>query len=461
VVFEQVVRIIGELFAVRVVCLSEIVGQELYFTAVYRDGQVLRNAGHCTLAITPCATVEQTKDLRMFDRVMERFPQASFLQYHQAVSYCGFPSLDNNGNVIAVTCLLDDKPHEFTEEEQSLLRILGQRISTEIERSRSFTQQKEAESKLQQSQAFIRQVIDTDPNFIFVKDRDGRFTLANKAVADAYGTTVDALIGKTDADFNAHCDEVEVLRQKDLEVLDTLQERFIAEGLITDARGRPRWLQTVKRPLPNDQGRAIMVVGASTDITARKKTEEALVASKKRLQDVLDGLLGFVGLYSLEGRIVEVNRAPLEAGGVSKEDVIGRLFWETPWWSDLPDMQQRLQEWMRRAAQGEVIRGELQFRVRGGQTAIADVTFGPLRDAAGNIIHILGFGVDITERKRMEDKLCQQAHHLRHAFNERERISQDLHDGILQSLFGVGLALETVKSMLPPGSRKSSSLLLA
>ena len=56
---------------------------------------------------------------------------------------------------------------------------------------RDITERKRAEEELRQSHAFLRQVIDIDPNFIFAKDREGRFILVNKAVADAYGTTVD------------------------------------------------------------------------------------------------------------------------------------------------------------------------------------------------------------------------------------------------------------------------------
>jgi len=325
VVLEHAVRIIGELFKVQVVCLSEIVGQELYFKSVYINGQTFTDAGHCSLAITPCATVEQTKDLRIFDCVMERFPEASFLRDHQAVSYCGFPALDSVGRVVAVTCLLDNKPHEFSKEEQDLLRIFGQRIASEIERSRHTAEQKRAEKELRKSHAFIRQIIDTDPNFIFAKDREGRFTLVNKAVADAYGTTVESLIGKTDADFNPNQEEVAFFRQKDLAVLNTLQELFLAEEVITDFGGRTRWLQTVKRPILDDEGRATMVLGASTDI---------------------------------------------------------------------------------------------------------------------------------TERKRMEETLRQRERALRAATEERERISQDLHDGILQSLFAVGLALESAKLTMPPRNLK-------
>jgi signal transduction histidine kinase len=64
--------------------------------------------------------------------------------------------------------------------------------------------------------------------------------------------------------------------------------------------------------------------------------------------------------------------------------------------------------------------------------------------------------LDIAERKRVEGALRQRESDLRAAIDERERISQDLHDGILQSLFAVGLTLEASKSMMPPGSRKTA-----
>jgi signal transduction histidine kinase len=63
---------------------------------------------------------------------------------------------------------------------------------------------------------------------------------------------------------------------------------------------------------------------------------------------------------------------------------------------------------------------------------------------------------DITDRKRMEDVLRQRERDLRAAVEEREQISQDLHDGILQSLFAVGLVLESTKSRMSPRTRKTS-----
>ena len=148
------------------------------------------------------------------------------------------------------------------------------------------TERKRAEEALEKERSFLRQVIDIEPNFIFAKDREGRFTLANKAVADAYGTTVENLIGKTDADFNRNAEEIEFFHLKDLEVIDTLQERFIPEEHITDARGRVRWLQTVKRPIIESDGSAKQVLGASTDITRRKETELELQEQRTELAHV-------------------------------------------------------------------------------------------------------------------------------------------------------------------------------
>jgi PAS domain S-box-containing protein len=158
------------------------------------------------------------------------------------------------------------------------------RITGVVVFATDITERKRAEEMLEEQRAFLRQVIDIDPNFLFVKDRQGRFILVNQAVADAYGTTVDDIVGKTDADFNPNPEEVEHFRRDDLEVIDSLKEKLIPEEPITDAAGNVRWLQTSKRPVVDRDGVARRVLGVSTDITARKQVEEAL----RRAQDDLE-----------------------------------------------------------------------------------------------------------------------------------------------------------------------------
>jgi two-component system, cell cycle sensor histidine kinase and response regulator CckA len=124
-------------------------------------------------------------------------------------------------------------------------------------------------------QQFLRQVIDTNPNLIFVKDSEGRYVLANQAMAAFHGTTVEHLIGKRDCDFNLKAEEAEQFRRDDLEVIATQRPAFIAEEPATCRKtGATRWFQTMKVPLVSADGTAQQVLGVATDITERKQLED-------------------------------------------------------------------------------------------------------------------------------------------------------------------------------------------
>ncbi|MEO8563682.1 MAG: PAS domain S-box protein [bacterium] len=168
-----------------------------------------------------------------------------------AVSLSGAALHDSNGALIGMLAMFEDVTDAHTMQEQ-----------------------------LASERKFLRQVIDINPNFLFAKDRQGRFTLVNKAAADAYGSTTEALIGKSDADFNANADEVEGFRLADMEVFD-LGVTKVGEEHITDASGKLRWLHTIKRPIHGDDGRVDQLLGVSADITERKHLEEQLRQSQK------------------------------------------------------------------------------------------------------------------------------------------------------------------------------------
>lgn len=138
------------------------------------------------------------------------------------------------------------------------------------------TERKHAEEALKRQWEFLRNVIDTDPSLIFVKDAEGRFTLANRALAEVYGATVEELEGKTDADFNPDPETVQAYLEADQKTLAGLGEIFIAEEPVPRHDGTVRWLQTVKRPILSPDGQRYQVLGIATDITTRKQSEEAI-----------------------------------------------------------------------------------------------------------------------------------------------------------------------------------------
>ncbi|WP_024545814.1 PAS domain S-box protein [Picosynechococcus sp. NKBG15041c] len=139
------------------------------------------------------------------------------------------------------------------------------------------TQRKQAERELQQSQIFLRQVIDNDPNLIFVKDHQGHFLLANQALADIYGKTVAELIGKRDCDLNPRHQEVEQFDRADRQVIETQAMVVVDEEQLTDIHGTVHYFRTVKVPLqlPGDRT-PCRILGVASEMTQQRRAKQEL-----------------------------------------------------------------------------------------------------------------------------------------------------------------------------------------
>jgi PAS domain S-box-containing protein len=177
---------------------------------------------------------------------------------------------------------------------------------------------------LQTQQEFLKEVIDANPNPVFVKDWDGKHTLGNRALAEMYGTTVEDLIGKTDADFNSNLEEVKHLIESDREVIRTKLPKFIPEESITNEHtGDVRWFQTIKVPLTSHD-HSTQVLGVATDITERKRAEEALRAGEERYRRLVEMSPETIAIHC-EGVFCYINPAGARLlGASSPEELIGK-----------------------------------------------------------------------------------------------------------------------------------------
>jgi PAS domain S-box-containing protein len=138
-----------------------------------------------------------------------------------------------------------------------------------------------AEKKLKRQEQFLRQIINTIPSLIFVKDWEGRFVLVNQATADIYGSTIQELEGKTDKDFNPNRQQVEQFMMADGQVLTSGHSLLIPEETVMGQNEQMRFFQTIKTPLLNDDGKPELLLGVATDITERKQAEMALKKAKE------------------------------------------------------------------------------------------------------------------------------------------------------------------------------------
>jgi PAS domain S-box-containing protein len=142
------------------------------------------------------------------------------------------------------------------------------------------TAQRRAEVERSEARAFLQRVVDTSPSMIFVVDERGRLEFANRSLAAYYGTTPEALLDRATEDVHADETQAKTYVQDDIEVIQ-LGKEIVKEELNTAPDGREHWFQTVKVPLLLPDGR-VRCLGISTDVTARKRAEEARLALEAR-----------------------------------------------------------------------------------------------------------------------------------------------------------------------------------
>jgi diguanylate cyclase (GGDEF)-like protein/PAS domain S-box-containing protein len=280
-------------------------------------------------------------------------------------------------------------------------------VERALQEAKERSARRQAEEEIARQRTFLRQVIDLDRNRIFAKDREGRFTLVNQAQADFYGCSVEDVLGKIYRDINPHAEETEQARKADLEVMNTLREVFIPEQRLTDAEGRVRWFQTVKQPLLSADGKVNMVLGVATEITERKRNEEALRESEYRLDLALEASNLATWEWNLATRELRFSRHWWPILGYQPDDIPLRI----EAWEKLthPDDMARVKSMLAATVKGAVPVLDVEYRMRaksGEWRWIRTVGRVVERDAAGRAMRKTGTHGDITERKLQQEKIA-------------------------------------------------------
>ncbi len=137
----------------------------------------------------------------------------------------------------------------------------------------------------------------------------------------------------------------------------------------------------------------------------RRRLQRELEKSEARQRLVMDNAVAFAGVIETDGTLVEANAPALAAGGLGRDDVVGRKFWECYWWSHDPREAARLEEAVATAAAGAVARYDAVVRMAGDTRMTIDFMLSPLRGPDGDVVALIASGLDITERKQAEAEL--------------------------------------------------------
>ena len=152
-----------------------------------------------------------------------------------------------------------------------------------------------------------------------------------------------------------------------------------------------------------------------------RRTRKQLRESEMRRNAVFNQARQLMGILDLNGTLRDANRSALELiGDPDPEEVVGKPFWDTPWWSHDPVLQERLRQAFAEVAGGRPSRFEATHPAADGSLHYVDFQLHPILDESGKLAMAMAEGTDITERHRIEEQRRLAL-----------RVFQSSHDGIL------------------------------
>ncbi len=263
----------------------------------------------------------------------------------------------------------------------------------------NITARKQAEEALQENTAFLREVIDTSPTCIFVKDRDGRYVMVNKAIAELYDLNKEDMIGRTDMELSGleslDTEEAERFIRDDREVISNQRSKSISEESLTQSDGTTRWFQTIKVPLTTSS-MSDCLLGVAVDITEQKHSVDEL----RKRSDAMNASSEGLAILDAEKKFVYLNPACAGIYGYKEAgDLLGKS-WDILFdWSERERAANRIFPLLKHH---RAWRGEVAGRKKDGTVFPQEVSLTMLED--GGLLCVVQ---DITERKNYEKEYLE------------------------------------------------------
>jgi len=272
------------------------------------------------------------------------------------------------------------------------------------------SQRKRAEEVVARERALLRTIIDSLPDYIYVKDTSGRFQLGNEAWLEARGRTAEEVAGKTV--FELFSGELaESMAAEDQAIVNSGTPLLdVEQRVVVRARdgqlGEERWSYKTKVPMRDADGNVTGIVGISRDITERKQAEASLRESEERYRDVFEASPLPMWVWDDERLVfLAVNEAAIHHYGYTRDEFL-RMNVRDIW---APGEQTRYEESLRDRSNAQTLHLQRKHRTKDGRVIDVEATARQFMQD-GHLVWLTLIN-DITERKLAEERLLHLAHY--------------------------------------------------
>ena len=283
---------------------------------------------------------------------------------------------------------------------------------TQIRLRRDLAERARVQHALENSETRLQQILNNTTAVVFVKDTEGRFLFVNRQFERLFHCRQAEVAGKTDGEI-LPADIAQAFRANDLLVLRRNMPMEFEETAPLDD-GLHTYI-SIKFPLHDANGVAYGVCGISTDITERKRSDQALRVSEANYRAIFDASEDSIFVHDIEtGAIVDVNPKACATFGYNREE-FRHLDVGTLGTGERPYTQQDAIELITRAAAGEQLCIEWHGKCKDGSLRWHEVFV--KRVTIGGHDRILAIARDIAARKVAEGALRASEEQYRAMFN--------------------------------------------
>lgn len=283
--------------------------------------------------------------------------------------------------------------------------------------ARDISERRASEQKLAQSEVRFRNITENVPALISQFDKNGRLIFANQHCARVYGLSQEDLLGKNVAEVRGE----EGRRQLEPYIRRALGGEQVAFESTANIGGEIHCFQQSYVPDISVDGECHGFYSVSFDVTERKRSEQRVLESEKRLRDITDNLPVLISYIDANTNLTFINATFKDWMGIKPSDVVGKKVIEAIG----PTLYEERRVYLETALKGDRVSFEMESEALGVKRNLQN-EYIPDIGADGRVIGLYALSTDVTKLKVIEKQLNALARndHLtglanRYEFNQR------------------------------------------